>query len=36
VRKIVLKVGVLVAAGAALSTVLILTETTASKPAVAH
>jgi len=36
VRKIVLKVGVLVAAGAALSAVLILSETTASKPAVAH
>jgi hypothetical protein len=36
VRKIVLKVSALVAAGAALSTVLILTETTASKPAVAH
>jgi hypothetical protein len=36
VRKIVLKVGALVGAGAALSTVLILTETTASKPAIAH
>ena len=36
VRKIVLKVSALVAAGAALSTVLILSETTASKPAVAH
>jgi hypothetical protein len=36
VRKIVLKVGVLVAATAALGTVLILTETTPSKPAVAH
>ena len=36
VRKIVLKVGALVGAGAALSTVLILTETTASKPPVAH
>jgi hypothetical protein len=36
VRKIVLKVGALVGASAALSTVLILTETTPSKPAVAH
>ena len=36
VRKIVLKVGALVGASAALSTVLILSETTASKPAVAH
>jgi hypothetical protein len=36
VRKIVLKVGALVGASAALSTVLILSETTASKPAIAH
>jgi hypothetical protein len=36
VRKIVLKVGALVGASAALTTVLILTETTPSKPAVAH
>jgi hypothetical protein len=36
VRKIVLKVGALVGASAALTTVLILTETTASKPAIAH
>jgi hypothetical protein len=36
VRKIVLKVGALVGASAAFSTVLILTETTASKPAIAH
>jgi hypothetical protein len=36
VRKIVLKVGVLVGASAALSTVLILTETTPSKPVLAH
>ena len=36
VRKIVLKVGALVGASAVLSTVLILSETTASKPPVAH
>jgi len=36
VRKIVLKVGALVGASAALSTVLILSETTASKPPGAH
>jgi hypothetical protein len=36
VRKIVLKVGALVGASAALSTVLILSKNTPSKPAVAH
>jgi hypothetical protein len=36
VRKIVLKVGALMGATAALGTVLILTEATASKPAIAH
>jgi hypothetical protein len=36
VRKILFKVGALVGASAALSTVLILTKTTASKPAIAH
>jgi hypothetical protein len=36
VRKIVLKVGALVGASAALSAVLILTKTTPGKPAVAH